>query len=899
MSKRKSTSNENVPGTSMPCTETNSNDSDEVASLTNSIGNLDIRDPSSEGGCMPAHEAYIKYLKENHPDCNEKVYRVPWTFIGTSPVGFNKDRVQNYTSHNETFPEWILPEGKIRGDNAEKRVADSLEWLLKTEENPAFILAPYHFRYFCNQEDEPPPDDKKLSKEKGEHDIVIIHFKYGIFFIQVKGCDNSNYHKRLKKARDQLERDITFFSDNFKDYRGSKSAIVALPNVKKSIPGCLLDCHLPCHSEGREERESNLKQWWTEETKQCTGFLSFADYCRVVAKYVGYKSTVKAPMNQLRESIRSPAEVITEIGNRYMNITLSPQQIYILNNHLPKLIIRGQHGCGKTTMLILKAREMIAQKICIISMAKSPLLEVLADSIRCDMTPFMSNNMIIEQVDDHSKLTTMLQRCAEEERHVFIDEVPSSLENDQTLKNVINSYPNERFIWAIMSCERDDNLKPSLGDIFRGFAIAVLHKVLRCPPSIFQSCKTTEQREETLNLEGVQNFFEELGLSSQSPPRSLKWSDVTVVNAMSEKTDIIQWLEALKCPFKELRNMIDYTEEQFKSKADELKNTETILVTNRLPQSYVLSYKKITVSKGGEIYIKEANVADETEVVSKKTQLAELLWSHGICTTEIKNCAKNNKQQMRKDKERNMIDNTNEIIFVVKPSLYYFFEKLQFPLVTPCDIKEVLRRNAILFTDKENLAGFERKMVLRIINRKVHANKELHPTEGPNPLTVDHTGHTGTVNQCTDCQQELRGYFQELGLVPINANKQGSDNVMEQASGRVMGQESHTDKEQRSKNIMEQHKKPSSKLGLCDVIVLDDREPKRIDVVGLLQKIDIDTETDEVEPYGYENKVVYTTPEMFRGLEKKVVVLVTDNGYTDLAVSRCSSQLIIFKTDRA
>ncbi|XP_067678591.1 uncharacterized protein [Haliotis asinina] len=904
-------SNNSEEDLSTPVPET-SDDNSEVASdllnedtPSNNSGaiteSFEIRDASTE------NEVYEKYLREYHPNYMEMVYRVPWTYIGTSSSQGKEYKTQN----NERFPRWNLKEEHIEGDNAEKRVADSLEWLLKREAYPAFILTSYNFSNFCNQNNQPPPGDENCSSLEGEHDIVIIHYKYGMFFIQVKACSENT--KQVKKAKHQLSKDIDFFKNNFKTFEGTISTFIALPNIKnESLPqrDRLFDDHLPCYSLEPERREERLRSWWTKQTSNLTGFASFAEYRRVVAKYIGWKSTVKVPMFN---SVRSPAVVVAEMGNRCMNITLTPQQIYILNNHLPRLVIRGEHGSGKTVMLILKAREMIAQKVCLISMAQSPLLKVLDEAVKYDTNALLQNNVSVMQAGDVFELTKMLNICAKEKRHVFIDEVPSSLQNNESLKEAISGYPEECWIWAIMSSEKADEMALSLKEIFRyknsTFAIAVFNKVLRCPPSIFPRHMATQNTGETFTFEGsvVKEFFKSHGLEPQSTPRaeskpannshevpfvpgsatpghksggpahelrpkstpradSMQWSYFTVVDNMTKQMNIVQWLkQLLQC---QIPHMAAYSEEESFLNVVEENGTGMVRLTNRVRPHFVQSYQRIPIKDGGDLYI--TRVCKVKEIDSMK-KLARVLYSNGICTQKIKLCLK----EHTTGKDRRNMKDTLEPIVVVKSYLYYFLENLRYPVITP-DSLDVLQSNAILLTTDTNLAGFERKMVLRISNTKVRVNQEVQRIEGPKPLMVDHSGHAGPVHECKTCQDELNGIFGDLGLGKISVD-----------------QTVKSESEQRSRNPMEQHKQPNLELGLWDVVVLDDRQPKH-DVINLLNKINI---PPEVSPYGYEDRVVYTTPDMFRGLEKKVVLVITDNDCTDLAVSRCSSQLIVLKTN--
>lgn len=158
---------------------------------------------------------------------------------------------------NRDFPDWknpcqtwIIPpvfemkgSRDERGQLAEKKMFDLLYKFGNYCNEPMFVVHSYNFTEKICIWVNGIQDEKKYVK--GEHDFVLIHRKYGIIFLQVKGAIPSTKKKQFAFARKQLEKDmgsLLHFIENelkgelkkkMKDEMSNKHMYVVMPNFPR------------------------------------------------------------------------------------------------------------------------------------------------------------------------------------------------------------------------------------------------------------------------------------------------------------------------------------------------------------------------------------------------------------------------------------------------------------------------------------------------------------------------------------------------------------------------------------------------------------------------------------------------------------------------------------------
>ncbi|XP_067678653.1 uncharacterized protein [Haliotis asinina] len=832
-----------------------------------------VRDATQPNGHADAKETYNRFFEEYYPNYKERVYRVPPVHISRLNSKQTKSKqtesLQEYTGF--PFHVYTRSESHTIGDTAEARVSDSIEYLLNhwvPENHPAFIITSFQFENFCNQTGNPPQSDENrytnnytgendaaVAAEKiisGEHDILIVHYKVGMIAIQVKVCkSHSDPNASVKEAIKQLERDKDFIKANFEDPDTGVSfkAIVALPSIslgeltqkthknackrihnynncktyshdcqQECLQRCLLDDNLPskdCETETENGCKKNkLCEWWKSITKDSIGFKSLDDYKRVVARYIGFKSTVQ---------IRDLSESVTEIGNRCMNIVLTPQQITVLESTLKRLVIQGDYGSGKTVLLILKARILLRQsnknRLCIISMGHSPLTPVLEESIKFDMNPALFQGhgqdpirIKFHQYVNQSELKQILAESTEENRHVLIDEFPSYVDMDDELKHLIKDFPSDLSFWCIMSREREACLTKGLQDSFPSFERVFMGKVLRCPPSVTKHLPTRPRNDHTI----------------------------------------------LRYP-----------------KNKEIEST----INNKKMTEHLIQLGLQTNRK-------------EVCTVSPKQWIA---WSDIVAIVD-----KNHKH---------------------REHCYVFLDKLGIPLTTLTDVNAFIKENAVLFVSEPESPGFVRREVIYFEPDKIVANPKMCEFQGgPQTKHINHKGHAaGELQQCQECETEFKSMIIELGLKPPQLNEQivTQQHTTLEPSSLSKYTNVQAGAAGMSQNLLEQAKNPTHKLTYSDMVILDDRHDPECPTelfskclaVPVVDKLGENQLLDE-DAFGSDTQVLYMKPRLFQGLERKIVIIITsddppirsplqDNNivdYVELAVTRCSSQLIVVHT---
>ena len=176
-----------------------------------------------------------EFLEFHYPDWKlpSKVHMVPATF--------------RYTARLDT------------GARAEKKVYDLLRDYGTTHEELMFVIHSRNFRYLTEDKD---GNARWIS---GEHDFIIIHAKYGLIFLQVKGSLTKG--SAFKDAQKQIQKDKestrkflqNYFEEKLDNMSRNKLGrilfsfpwFVVMPNCRRPASDTTVD-----HSNGVFEEDS-------------------------------------------------------------------------------------------------------------------------------------------------------------------------------------------------------------------------------------------------------------------------------------------------------------------------------------------------------------------------------------------------------------------------------------------------------------------------------------------------------------------------------------------------------------------------------------------------------------------------------------------------------------------
>ena len=389
---------------------------------------------------IPFREKAKRDCDELYPDCDKKTYRVPSRIVNSKPA--------------KTVPgeEYSVSEGRnkenAKGEEAESLVLDKLEDLkcIDGEEQPMFIIHNFNFLNYLNE--------VNLQLEvnplkKGQHDILLLHLHHGVVFIRVKSVeeakpdstkkqrDNHNkmIRKRVEGGLQQLNKDEEMFRHVMGDLHLNVPIIkvLALPNIsreymlklttttkllkeslgEKGIDICLFRDHFKPEEEKMADnmnKQKKLLEWWKTNIFPYPGFHNEDEYKQVKGRYVGLMSTVTS---------RTPGDAVAEEGNQNTRNVLTPGQTNILHSNESKVYIQGAFGTGKTTLQILKARQLVreGQSVLMVCGRSAKLLSYLVACVKADMSE--EQKSLMHYITDYRTLDS-LDSC--EKYNIIVDE---------------------------------------------------------------------------------------------------------------------------------------------------------------------------------------------------------------------------------------------------------------------------------------------------------------------------------------------------------------------------------------------------------------------------------------------------------------------------------------------
>ncbi|XP_071116718.1 uncharacterized protein [Haliotis cracherodii] len=889
-----------------------------------------IRSPDQTSGVVSERRAFKEYIEKHFPCLDKSVYVIPSVFIGHSTF---KESAPEKREGPFAFFKYDPGHCYSQGEEGERRVALCMEYLLKywcSEDGPAFIVTQYHYDNLS----------KKTYEGKGEHDVLIIHYRFGLLCIQVKSCLAKSVgalKEPIDTGLNQCKKDLDFIEKEFPHLsRLSKTCILALPNTStemvcqfRNYEKCLeqhevlcLD-HLPnpeSDFESQSLQKQQLAEWWKRFTTQrLSGFDSHDDYRGIIERYVGCYSTVTIPKpRQTKRPGNTLGECVAEVGNRYMTIVLTPTQIRINNSDVKRLIIRGNYGSGKTVLLILKAVKLLKaeQKVAVISMSDSPLHYALKEQIVTGLGDECKPFLTVRQVTDQESLAGVLKECADEQRNVLIDEFPSFLHGNANLHGALDMFPKEYLLWIVMTREREETLSKGVQEVFEEqtnttgssqqelkFKDVRLLGILRCPPSIFHLWPDFRQPQKSFSEQNIkiEDLKKKLSTVDLIPPfsRSTNITHVTVRDlrkrggkTKEEKKEEKKEEEEKRPFFKQLKGL----------KIPVAKSNSDTLDSNYIlpdsDNSHLAENEKVAeIGFGGNtticVFVKNSRLDHVEQLSYNKKRFAVFLYKLGFGddSDTISRIARQGNVGNRDIRYK-----WSDLTFMDMPYYYSLLSNMGVSLTSdrPCqgtDLRvDIISDKQVHISAISGFEGYHRNADIEIITDELVSNVsflECRPLDGPSCVYIDHN-HTCILENCGECKKQLTSFLSLLGLTSSQ-----TDHTL-QGHGDLIT--------------------TRNDLDWTDVIILDDRieakcETKLLKQCGMSVTNRLNTELDPRVAFGSTRSVDYMRPEQFQGLERKVVMVVTSGepeipsplgkevvrDGIEVAISRCTSQLLILR----
>ncbi|XP_071117183.1 uncharacterized protein [Haliotis cracherodii] len=864
-------------------------------------------------GTIPAKEAFHKYMDKYFPNLDTSVYMTPPIPVGHPPVMREKTDIGYIYG-----PEYYY----LLGDESEKRVAECMEYFFKhlaREKDPVFIITSYHFDGL---------HDNKYDK-KGEHDVLIIHYRYGLIFIETKGCmgkSDDAVNSVIQACLSQQEKNRRFFGINFPDVKDvSTTCVLAFPNILKntfhtfnksvkrikesgfSTDECLFLDNIPSVEQNSETKQ-NLVEWWSRMTeKQRKGFQSLEEYRSVIERYVGEHSTVKIPVSSAKHDKEGPGrsygECVAGLGNRYMNIVLTPTQVAVYNTFIDRLILRGDYGSGKTILLILQAIKLLKQgkKVWVINMAESPLHHVLEASILhgLEEDTDVRKLLISIHVTDQRSLRTVLEMCTRIKANVLIDEcrcLSLARSADPDIQPTLSSFPPECVLWIAIAQEKDvDPSKHLCHLIFDDkisqpqngkFKQILLEEILRCPPSILPFWPNFREPQKpfsgTIQIPKVVDHLASVGLM---PSFDTKLVVRDMTDPKTERRPLFRQLEKLDIPLCTSPDASDKAVYTFGSR-----------VFSSIPVAEFVYGGNTNI----QVYVKDRDTPPETpespKTYNPKT-FAKFLYKLGFGNDDDTIAKRANQGQMDKRKK---LRQWKDLVFNEATFAHFFLSRAGLPFRSSRvsegpNLNIEINSDSIVFlaATSGGFEGYQKRAEIHITDKEKanYSFKEVRPLDGPECFIVHHK-HADSLcllRDCRICKGELEHILNRLGVIEKAAQERSDVSV-------------HEIELSKTRNVLAQNEKPRSDLDWSDVILLDDRTKPTFekDFLVSCQVPVVDKTTlqlNKKDAFGDPREVLYIRPTQFQGLERKVVIVIQkcEEPCSVLAISRCVSQLIFIK----
>lgn len=518
------------------------------------------------------NEAISNYMDENFED--NGVFRVPpyWVYRDKIKVTEGKDKkgkdqkgkgkkgkekndltlLSDYEISNlqeelgEKEIEKILEERKA--GRAVEKVVDMLQKWAEQESGNMFIFTDYKYTDYLKKINSP----SAVTNVDGDHDIMALSESHGVFFIQVKSCEEGekdmNVQKKTREAFSQSMKDTFVFLQSNRDLPYVFAdlpvyGLVALPNLQDRE----IEQHKLClHHRSLVLTNSSLKSVdvfaaWIKDAVQIlrptklplTAAFSHKDFRELCGRYVGLASAVTVPTSLT--GIHKASRKL-----RLINL-LTPVQKRVRDSDKAFVIISGDSGTGKSLILAAKARQILQKAIsdnskchvnivtctdindslfCALKMSyrSSQQLEVFVNNENgINITQFreLHQDKAGRDEDDAPRFKfkvtpeifaqTILDLTKDEagiKRHLFMDEVPFELlkQSREAIDKAIEDVPRGTNVWLSVSTHtyrvkssRNEDPRWIVESMPSEFHFEYLDLIKRVPMSLFKVIKEIQE----------------------------------------------------------------------------------------------------------------------------------------------------------------------------------------------------------------------------------------------------------------------------------------------------------------------------------------------------------------------------------------------------------------------
>lgn len=255
----------------------------------------------------------------------------------------------------------MLLEDRVQKDAVEK-VAHIFYVNGKKLMSPMFVISEFKFSNFLHNVALDKENKKDVNVFQGDHDVLVISFKMGIVFIQVKSISTGHTLASWNQVKDgfkqilkdkiamrAMNRDLPFINEI------PIAGFVAVPNVTDEQLTEMNFCedHRKLLLTKSDLCEETFELWLASTFSSCKhgneNVFSFDDYTKLCSRYVGLASVVK---------LRTLSDAISKLGGRVSRGILNPDQNFCLKHGAQKNILLGDFGTGKSLLLMKKAEEI-------------------------------------------------------------------------------------------------------------------------------------------------------------------------------------------------------------------------------------------------------------------------------------------------------------------------------------------------------------------------------------------------------------------------------------------------------------------------------------------------------------------------------------------------------------
>ncbi|KAK7103707.1 uncharacterized protein [Littorina saxatilis] len=372
-----------------------------------------------------------------------------------------------------------------------------------------------------------PPRPEDRGRQRGEIDVVLLNCQCGVILMEVKstGMANSTWkpsedehraaiRESVVKAVQQVKRSCDVFHYIMSDLSCLPCAtlVVAFPyltslQLHKAVGdeakewGVYFltkdDLDTSCSADGMRNVEgpamsthgqgSKTAQWWQSSMGCVNKPLSPKDRRTIVGRTCGLLSVVSVwtKTGQLRVEVRTSAQAISQVADRFSHIVLLPSQASLLaNSLLTRLCLTGPMGSGKTLLLQLKGRQWVREgrRVVVLNIRSTgrgrPIGYVLQEAIKaeCSDSPGTGtverHDVALNETNTETLKAELKAGGQTENMCIVLDEL--TFDMFFVVEFLASAFPHSP-IWFVSAFVKT---------LPQGFTQCRLDTVMRSPPSI-------------------------------------------------------------------------------------------------------------------------------------------------------------------------------------------------------------------------------------------------------------------------------------------------------------------------------------------------------------------------------------------------------------------------------